>query len=126
MDWKIKMLQTFMDNKDRSTNRCWEMVIPRREGKTTLLKAIAKECESYDTYSCTTSERNHQTLGFPAFDVDNTHVSSNTLLFIDDYDHCSQEWEVMQTKVLEAGGLVIRTKSSKNETKEKRCIKIIL
>lgn len=125
MDWKIKMLKTFMYNKDLPTYRCWEMVIPRREGKTTLLKAIAKECESYDTYSCTTSERTHQTLGFPAFDVENTPVSSNTLLLIDDYDHCIEGWEAMQTKVLEAGGLVIRTKSSKSN-QEKRCIKIIL
>lgn len=122
-DWKVKMLDVFRDNKDKTHSRLWEIVIPRREGKTTLLKAIGKEYDSYQVYSCTTSERNHHLFGFADFDAKNTPVSSTTLLLVDDYDHCDDLWEYMQNKVLEAGGLVIRTKSSKTEGK--KCIKII-
>jgi hypothetical protein len=121
-DWKLGMLDTFICSRNPHI-RLWEIVIPRREGKTTLLKAIAKQLDSYQVYSCTTSERNYQLQGFVGFDLENTPVSFNTLLLIDDYDHCDGKWEAMQNKVLEAGGLVVRTKSSKKL--EKRCIKMI-
>lgn len=122
-DWKVKMLDVFRDNKDKTHGRLWEIVISRREGKTTLLKAIGKEYDSYQVYCCTTSTRTREILGFDYFDLINTPVSSTTLLLIDDYDECNEDWELKEKKVLEAGGLVVRTKSSK--TKETRCIKII-
>lgn len=124
--WWLRVSQTFTHNKGQNYANLWEIVVPRREGKTALLTAIGREYGSlYDVYVCTISERNQLTLGFPAFDVENTPVSSNTLLLIDDFDHCAEGWETKQKKVLEAGGLVVRTKSSKSN-QEKRCIKIIL
>lgn len=122
-DWKVKILDVFRDNKYKTHSMLWEIAVPRREGKTTLLKAIGKEYDSYQVYCCTTSTRARESLGFDYFDLINTSVSSNTLLLIDDYDECNEDWELKEKKVLEGGGLVVRTRSSKTEGE--RYIKII-
>jgi hypothetical protein len=92
-------------------SRLLEIVMPRRQGKTTLLKAIGKEYNSYQVYACTPSTRASINLGFVEFDLINTPVPPNTLLLIDDYDFCNEDWKLKEKKVLEAGGLVVKTRS---------------
>lgn len=100
--------------------RLWEMIIPRREGKTKGLREIAHKF-NYDVYSISTSSRAYTNLGVPRFDLQNTPISCNTLLLIDDYNHCDEKWKDAQRKVLDGGGMVVRTKSNEKET----CIKSI-
>lgn len=100
--------------------RLWEMIIPRREGKTRNLREIANKY-NYEVYSISTSSRAYTNLGVPRFDLQNTLISCNTLLLIDDYDYCDEKWKDAQKKVLDGGGMVVRTKSNEQET----CIRSI-
>jgi hypothetical protein len=85
----------------------WDIQMPRRHGKTTLLRQYAQKLASapWPIFCYAPSPISRANLGVPVLsDVPDRPI----ILLLDDYNLC-QNAQGMQAYVIEAGGIVIRT-----------------
>jgi hypothetical protein len=110
--WRFETVATIAT--ERIECRAWLVLMPRRCGKTELLQDFAHVFNrSHHVVVLVSTERVRQRCFtmYEAYREEETMFSPNSVLLVDDYEHCAGSLEAIQAAI-DAGSLVVATSSN--------------